>query len=324
MVNGGEPPNPLIPTGTNDSHGGRILDRLFAGLVSYDAAGKPSPEVAQSIENRQRQLPHHSEAGLEVHRRLAGDGPVVRRRVELRRAEHQCPTADRASSARSTGTTRSPADEAKRPTMSGLQVVRRHEFTVGSKAPTIDFTLRLGYTPFYPLPDVAFRDMAAFGRTRSATAHTSWRSPDGPPGSTTSRSTGNPTPTTTATADPKNKGLRFEFYANLDTAYADLSPGNLDVLDTVPSSALTIYQRDLGDNAVERSRSARQPVTRHAVAATAFRRRGRPTAPAWRCRRPSTGRRSASRSSTAPASRQGISPPARCRDSTATFPATTR
>lgn len=50
LVNGGEPPNPLIPTGTNDSYGGRIIDRLFAGLVSYDAKGKPSLEVAQSID----------------------------------------------------------------------------------------------------------------------------------------------------------------------------------------------------------------------------------------------------------------------------------
>ena len=50
VVNGGEPPNPLIPTGTNDSQGGRILDRLFAGLMSYDAAGHPSPEVAQLID----------------------------------------------------------------------------------------------------------------------------------------------------------------------------------------------------------------------------------------------------------------------------------
>ena len=49
MVNGGEPPYPLIPTSTNDSNGGRIIDRLFAGLVSYDAAGNPSKEVAQSI-----------------------------------------------------------------------------------------------------------------------------------------------------------------------------------------------------------------------------------------------------------------------------------
>ncbi len=50
LVNGGEPPYPLIPTSTNDSNGGRIIDRLFAGLVSYDAAGNPTNEVAQSIE----------------------------------------------------------------------------------------------------------------------------------------------------------------------------------------------------------------------------------------------------------------------------------
>ena len=50
LVNGGEPPYPLIPTSTNDSNGGRILDRLFAGLMSYDAAGNPSAEVAQSIQ----------------------------------------------------------------------------------------------------------------------------------------------------------------------------------------------------------------------------------------------------------------------------------
>ncbi|HKI39816.1 MAG TPA: ABC transporter substrate-binding protein, partial [Mycobacterium sp.] len=51
LVNGGEPPYPLVPTSTNDGNGGRILDRLFAGLVSYDAAGKPSNEVAESIES---------------------------------------------------------------------------------------------------------------------------------------------------------------------------------------------------------------------------------------------------------------------------------
>jgi oligopeptide transport system substrate-binding protein len=46
---------------------------------------------------------------------------------------------------------------------------------------------------------------------------------------------------------PHNRGLRFEFYANLDTAYADLLSGNLDVLDTIPPSALPVYKRDLGD-----------------------------------------------------------------------------
>ena len=48
IVNAGEPQNPLIPTNTNDSNGGRIVDRLFAGLMSYDAKGAPTLEVAQS------------------------------------------------------------------------------------------------------------------------------------------------------------------------------------------------------------------------------------------------------------------------------------
>jgi len=42
IVNAGEPQNPLIPTNTNDTNGGRIVDRLFAGLMSYDAKGAPT------------------------------------------------------------------------------------------------------------------------------------------------------------------------------------------------------------------------------------------------------------------------------------------
>ena len=49
-ANAGEPQNPLIPTNTNENNGGRIVDRLFAGLMSYDAKGNPTPEVAQSID----------------------------------------------------------------------------------------------------------------------------------------------------------------------------------------------------------------------------------------------------------------------------------
>ncbi len=31
-VNGSEPQNPLVPSNTNENGGGRIVDRLFAGL----------------------------------------------------------------------------------------------------------------------------------------------------------------------------------------------------------------------------------------------------------------------------------------------------
>ena len=49
-TNGSEPENPLIPTMTNETGGGKILDLIFAGLQYYDASGTPHLEVAESIE----------------------------------------------------------------------------------------------------------------------------------------------------------------------------------------------------------------------------------------------------------------------------------
>ena len=75
-------------------------------------------------------------------------------------------------------------------TMSGLQVVDDHEFTVRLKGPTIDFTLRLGFSPFYPLPDAALKTWRHSASIRSATARTdSPTSRQSRPGSTTSNST---------------------------------------------------------------------------------------------------------------------------------------
>ena len=117
------------------------------------------------------------------------------------------------------------------------------------KAPTIDFLLRLGHSAFYPLPDIAFRDMAAFGRDPVGNGpYKLADSPDGPSWEHNVKIDLRPNPDYHGNRKPHNKGLRFEFYANLDTAYADLLSGNLDVLDTIPPSALPIYKRDLGEN----------------------------------------------------------------------------
>lgn len=48
-VNGSEPQSPLIPTNTNETGGGKILDSIFSGLVAYEADGTPINEVAESI-----------------------------------------------------------------------------------------------------------------------------------------------------------------------------------------------------------------------------------------------------------------------------------
>lgn len=251
VVNGGEPPNPLIPTGTNDSLGGRILDRLFAGLVSYDAGGRPAPEVAQSIETTDN---INYRIVLKPGWEFTDGSPVTAHsfvdawnygalsaNAQLQQDFFR-PIAGFEDVA-------GPPGDGKPTTMSGLHVVNDSEFTVRLKAPTVDFTLRLGHSAFYPLPDKAFRDMAEFGRHPIGNGpYQLADSPDGPAWEHNVKIDLKPNPRYRGNRKPHNKGLRFEFYGNLDTAYADLLSGNLDVLDTIPSSALTIYRRDLGGN----------------------------------------------------------------------------
>ncbi len=250
VVNGGEPPNPLIPTSTDDSYGGRILDRLFAGLMSSDATGKVSAEVAQSVDTTDNvnyritlkpgwtftdgsAVTAHSFVDAWNYGALSTNAQLEQ--IFFSPIEGFDAVADAgAGGARTTA-------------MSGLQVVNDLEFTVRLKAPTIDFVLRLAFSPFYPLPDAAFRDMAAYGQ--HPIGNGPYKLADGDAWEHNVKIDLRPNRDYHGNRMPRNKGLRFEFYANPDTAYADLLSGNLDLLDTIPSSALTIYKRDLGSNA---------------------------------------------------------------------------
>lgn len=248
VVNGGEPPNPLVPTGTNDSQGGRILDRLFAGLMSYDAAGNPAPEVAQSIESGDNV---NYRIVLKPGWRFTDGSPVTAHSfVDAWNYGALSTNAQLQQSFFSPidGYDALAAGQPQQTTMTGLRVVNDLEFTVRLKAPTVDFKLRLGHSAFYPLPQAAFRDMAAFGPHPIGNGpYQLAGGPDGPAWEHNVRIDLRPNPDYHGNRKPRNKGLRFEFYANLDTAYADLLSGNLDVLDTIPPSALPVYRRDLGE-----------------------------------------------------------------------------
>ncbi len=251
-VNGGEPQNPLIPTNTNETNGGRVVDRLFAGLMSYDNNGTPSLEVAQAIDTTDN-----------VNYRITlkpgwkfTDGSAVTARsfvdawnygALITNAQLQQSFFSPIEGYNDVAP-QDPGEKPRASTMSGLRVVSDTEFTVKLKAPTIDFKLRLGFTPFYPLPEVAFRDMEAFGQRPIGNGP--YKLADGDAWQHNVKIDLVPNPDYKGNRVPKNNGLRFVFYANLDTAYADLLAGNLDVLDTVPPSALPTYRNDLGDRAV--------------------------------------------------------------------------
>ena len=261
VVNGGEPSNPLIPTSTNDSLGGRIIDRLFAGLMSFDPDGKTSTEVAQSIETTDNV---NYRISLKPGWKFTDGSPVTAHsfvdawnygalstNAQLQQSFFS-PIQGYDDIAGLTGDGK-PSAKTGQTTMSGLQVVNDLEFTVRLKAPTIDFTVRLAFSPFYPLPQAAFRDMAAFGGDPIGDGpyklDNRSHGPDGPAWEHNVKIDMRPNPDYHGNRMPHNKGLRFEFYANLDTAYSDLLSGNLDVLDAIPPSALPIYKRDLGDDA---------------------------------------------------------------------------
>ena len=162
-VNGSEPQNPLVPTNTNENGGGRIVDRLFAGLKYYDAKGEPHDEMAQSVETSDQK---NFTIKIKPDWKFS-DGTTVTAKSFVDAWNYGA----LATNAQLQSYVFTPivgfedvqSDPPKAQTMSGLKVVDDTTFTVALKEPSIDFELGLGYAPFYPLPDAAFKDMKAFG-----------------------------------------------------------------------------------------------------------------------------------------------------------------
>lgn len=249
-ANGSEPQNPLIPTDTNENGGGRIVDRLFAGLRRIDADGHTYDEMAQSVESADQQ---HYTIRIKPGWTFTDHTPVTARSfVDAWNYGALITNAQLQSwvFAPIVGYDDVQASPPRAQTMSGLKVVDDLTFTVDLAAPTIDFRTRLAYTPFYPLPAVAFKDMTAFG--------------EHPIGNGPYRMAGPNAWQHEVRADlvrnddyhggrpAQNRKLSFLFYQSLDTAYSDLQAGNLDLLDVLPDSALTTYRRDLGANAIKK------------------------------------------------------------------------
>ncbi|EUA24315.1 bacterial extracellular solute-binding s, 5 Middle family protein [Mycobacterium xenopi 3993] len=320
MVNGGEPQNPLIPTNTNDSNGGRIVDRLFAGLMSYDANGTPTLEVAQSIDTTDN---INYRVVLKPGWTFSDGSPVTAR--SFVDAWNYGALATNAQLQQSFFSPIAGFDELAAPkpvatAMSGLRVLNDREFTVQLKVPTIDFKLRLGFSPFYPLPPVAFRDMTAFGQ--HPIGNGPYKLADGESWQHNVKIDLVPNPAYHGSRAPQNNGLRFVFYANLDTAYADLLSANLDVLDTIPTSVLPVYRKDLGGRTVTAPAAVNQTLdTPLRLAHFGAKKAG---CVGWPCRRRSTGTRSVDRSSSNPARPPVISRPVHCPDTTRTSKAATR
>lgn len=254
VVNGTEPQNPLVPTNTNEVGGGKILDSIFAGLVAYDADGKPVNDVAESIETDDSQ---HFEITIKGDRTFTNGEKV---------------TAKSFVDAWNYGAKKSNAqlssyffediegfDYEEDSELTGLRVVDDTTFTVDLTSKVSDFPLRLGYSAYFPLPSVALDDIKAFGEhpigngPYKLASDTAWKHNESIELVTN--------PDYDGPRTPKNGGLRIVFYASQESAYADLRSGSLDVLDAIPASELGTYESDLGDRAVNQPAAVFQSFT---------------------------------------------------------------
>ena len=247
---GVEPQNPLIPSNTNEIGGGWVVDRLFAGLVALDADGNAHNEVAESIQTTDRR---HYRIMLKPGWTFSDGEPVTAQsfaeawnygalstNAQLQTIVYE-PIEGYAELAANPPTATS---------MRGVQVIDDRTLQVDLVRPTIDFQVMLAWSPFYPLPKSAFKDIAAFGEHPIGNGPYQFAGPRAWQHNVKLDLV--PNPAYHGVRPPKNKGLSLVYYSNPTAGYADLVANNLDFDYLLPNDVLGVYRRDLGGRTIQR------------------------------------------------------------------------
>jgi len=258
-TNGSEPAKGLVPTNTQEVGGGKITDAIFAGLVYYDAKGAAHNDIAESITSDDA---IHYDIKLRQDAKFTDGTPVQAHNFIMAWNDGARADNERLNSYFFEDIEGFSYDE-NVPELPGLTEVSDYEFTVTLNKAASDFPQRLGYTAFMPLPDAAFdadgNVTEEFGQNPigngpyKLASDSAWQH-DVQIDLVKNEDYNGP-------REVKNGGLTIKFYASLDSAYADLQANNLDVLDALPNPALSTYESDLGDRAVNQAAAINQTIT---------------------------------------------------------------
>jgi len=256
-IDGGQPENPLVPANTTEVNGGKVVDFLWTGLVSYPADGsKPVNAVADSIDTKDGKVYDIKlKSDTKFH-----DGTTVMAKnfVDAWNWSAYAPNGAAngtffaqikgydavhpADPDGETGPKKAPAPTAK--TMSGLVVKGDYEFQVTLNAPFSIFPTMLGYSAFMPLPDAFFKTTPAlFGKKPIGNGPVKFDSWEDNVNIKLSRFDDYK-----LDGKVKIKGVTVKFYTDETAAYNDLTSGALDFMQQVPTDKLADqqYQKDLG------------------------------------------------------------------------------
>ncbi|MEU6879670.1 ABC transporter substrate-binding protein [Streptomyces sp. NPDC046712] len=241
----GDPQNPLEPANTNEVQGGKVLSMIFRGLKQYDPkTGEAKNMLAQNIETTDST---NFTITLKDGWTFSNGEPVTSSSF-VDAWNYGASLKNNQKNASFFGQIEGydqvhPAQgEPTAQTMSGLKVVDDKTFTVKLTQKFSTWPDTLGYAAFAPLPKSFFDDHAGWlakpvgngPYTVDSYAKGSqmelkrW---DGYPGSDKAQ----------------NGGVTLKVYTDNNTAYTDLTAGNLDLVDDVPASQLKNVEADLGD-----------------------------------------------------------------------------
>lgn len=267
---GSEPQNPLIPTNTNETGGGDIVDLIFAGLIYYDKDGVPQNEMAESIESTDGQnytikikpgwkFTNGEDVTAQSYVDAWNYGALI---TNAQLSSYFFEPIEGYDAVNNCDEGAGPPDEEGVPTclpaplaetMSGLKVVSDTEFTVKLVSPQSDFPLRLGYSAYVPMAKAALADVEKFGEEPASNGPYMVKKWDH-----NAQIELVPNPDYKGGRTPQNAGVTLKFYTSIDAAYADLLSDNLDVLDTIPAASLGSFETDLGDRAIKQAGSVFQ------------------------------------------------------------------
>lgn len=259
-VNNVEPSANLLPGNTNDMASWKVVTQLFEGLVTFSDDGELIYAEAESI------TPNSDASQYTITLRDGlrfSDGQKITAQTYAKAWSFAANAANGQLGAAIFSTIQGydalqDTNGGNDAQLSGLKVVDDHTLQVTLNAPDSSFPYKVGDVAFLPIPESAYADANAFG--------------EHPIGNGTMLKQWNhdssiqlvPNPKYTPPRTPKNGGVTFELYTDVQTAYADVESGNLDVIDTIPTSALATYQHENGIQAFNKParRSVRSPFRR--------------------------------------------------------------
>ena len=240
-AHGCEPAKPLIPSNTVESCGGQVVDAINSKLVRFDNHGKAHNDLASEIKGNDDMDQYKVTL---VDGRKFSDGTPITAKSFTKAWSWSANVTNGQLNASFFANIKGfenlqrqgvPADAQ----FSGLKVIDDKTFTVDLSSPSSTFPIQVGYMAFAPLPESFYKDPKAYGENPVSSGpykFESWQH----------NAMVKLRKNTAYKGDVKvqNGGIDYKVYTDVGSAYSDVQAGNLDAIDTVPTSAQKTFMTD--------------------------------------------------------------------------------